>query len=364
MNTATRYADSVFADAMRANSHCRPRAHLKVAGHFYPTAWRQTDMFRADRGVDLPNWPDWCFLPLAAAYSIVCADAGMLTLPLHLVSDVAWLGALAAWRVTQGIYRFDPAVYDAVRQTAASGDIPCEVLYQLPEWCVYIETPDMNWGGDALHGVWAHLEWDANSERTELRLLADLDCGLVPFILNLGAWSLSEAIARAFGEARHNLGSVPGIAFSGELDKLADARSSLHAVVEPILSLLLYLCSQAGEIGDGKRRPLNRVPLRIQRGTRLFAPARPTMWNVGVRMGAALRRSVQAQEAGIGGGHTGPRAHIRRAHWHGFRSGPTRRSDGTEIPTAERKFDLRWLPPIPVNVGDAGDLPATVRVVT
>ena len=45
----------------------RPREHLAAAGMMYPNAWSQADTFRAQRGRDgLPDWPDWCYLPLAA----------------------------------------------------------------------------------------------------------------------------------------------------------------------------------------------------------------------------------------------------------------------------------------------------------
>ena len=57
-------------------------------------------------------------------------------------------------------------------------------------------------------------------------------------------------------------------------------------------------------------------------------------------------------------GRTRPRAHVRRAHWHGFWTGP-RDPERAE----ERRFDLRWLPPIPVAVDDVNDLPVTVRPV-
>src|SRR5690606_8718894 len=42
---------------------------------------------------------------------------------------------LAAWRMTQGIYRIDPALYDALITTDLAGDIPANVLMRLPEWC-------------------------------------------------------------------------------------------------------------------------------------------------------------------------------------------------------------------------------------
>ena len=146
----------------------RPREHLIAAGKLYPDAWRQVDEFRAERGHSLPKWPSWCFLPLAAPYSIVSADAGTSCLGLDRVSDVARIGALAAWRVTQGVYRFDPAVYQEIRNTPLAGDLPCEALYRLPEWCVYIETTDMEHPSyGRIYGAFVHLEWDANTERHE-----------------------------------------------------------------------------------------------------------------------------------------------------------------------------------------------------
>ena len=40
-----------------------------------------------------------------------------------------------------------------------------------------------------------------------------------------------------------------------------------------------------------------------------------------------------------------------------------KREDGTAIPASERPFNLRWLPPIPVNLDDPDGLPATIRPV-
>ena len=337
---------------------CRPREHLAVAGRLYPDAWRRVDELRAGRGKDLPSWPDWCFLPLAGAYAIVSADAGMPRLDCDLVGDVGRLGALAAWRVTQGIYRFDPAVFDSVRETTLDGEIPCSVLYRLPEWCVYVETPGLEWAGLPLHGFWAHLEWDANTGRTELRLLTDSDAGLLPIVLHIGPWTLAEAMDRSLSESMHNAKTL-GDAL--ELAKLAaqggsqtDMVNSIVPALQPLVALLLYLCSQNAEIGDGKHRPGNPAPKMVRGLPRTFQAVRPTTWEVGVRMGAALRRAYQSDQTGQGT-HAGPRPHVRRAHWHGFWSGPRTSED--------RRFDLRWLPPIAVNVDDVSALPAVVRPV-
>lgn len=339
---------------------CRPREHLVAASKLYPSAWKLADEFRSARDGDVGNWPDWCFLPLAGWYAIVSSDAGVHRLGLDRVLDVGRLGAIGAWRVTQGIYRFDSALYDALIDTPMNGDIPCEVLYRLPEWCVYVETPGLTWDSSTLYGFWAHLEADANTGRAELRLLIDSDADLSPLILHFGAWSLSEAIARAQAEAHKQCVGTP-FAGLGNLMAGANVNESIRSVIEPLLSLLLYLCSENAEIGDGSRKPAKPVPKRVKGGWRLFPPDRQTTWGIGVRLGSALRRTGQFQREHHGGTHTKPLPHIRRAHWHGFRSGPLKRADGAEIPTVERPFSLKWLPPIPVNVEDVDELQATIR---
>ena len=75
-----------------------------------------------------------------------------------------------------------------------------------------------------------------------------------------------------------------------------------------------------------------------------------------------LEQTAEPQDSSpSGGGRLRP--HIRRAHWHGFRTGAMKRADGTDIPTHQRQLNLRWLPPIPVNVQDVSELPAVIRKV-
>jgi len=322
----------------------------------YPGAWKAADQIRAMRGHPLPTWPDWCYLPMAGVYEIVAQDAGVPSQMLGLrhperIADIARLAALIAWRMTQGIYRLDPAVYEAVRETPVDRDIPADILYRLPEWCVYVETPDMALGPHPVHGFFAHLEWDANTERAELRMLLDVGDGettdLVPVVLHLGPWSLAESIERTMETANRTA------AAHGSDPVPPEAAGYLQHLAAPLVSLLLYIASQAGEIGTDKRRPGNPVPVRTRRdGWRLFAAQGPTTWGVGVRMGAALRAAYAAQETGAGGSHAGPRPHVRRAHWHTYRIGPR---DG------EQRADLRWLPPIAVNLPDVDVLPSVVR---
>lgn len=326
----------------------RPREHLVAAGQLYPGAWKQVDEWRARRGQGgVPNWPDWCFLPLGAWYAIVSEGEGRL--PPHLVEDVSRLGAVGTWRVTQGIYRFDPALFGAIAETPVSGDLPHDVLYRLPEWCVYVETPGLAVLGGKLHGFFAHLECDANTGRPELRLLLNAEQALAPVPLHLGPWPLLESIDRAVSHA--------GLWAAGYGIAIPEGASqAMRPIIEPLVSLLLYLCAENAEIGAGDRHPANPKPTRTKKGPRTFPPDNPTTWDVGVRIGSALRRAFTAQETGQGGTHASPRPHVRRAHWHGFWTGPRNHSE-------ERKLALKWLPPIGVRIDSPDDLPATVRPV-
>lgn len=338
-------------------SVCRPCDHLVAVGKLNHAVWKQADFLRASHGKDgLPDWPEWCYLPIGGWLAIV--SGGSSNVSLQMAGNVGRLAALGTWRATQGIYRFDPTIYQAIINTPMDGDVPHEVLYHLPEWCIYVETHGMEWEGEALYGFFAHMECDANNGRPELRLLLDAAKGLIPIPLHLGPWTLNESITRMVNESNIH---AKGVGVVARLP--CSVVNNLRPVVEPLVSLLLYLCSQNAEIGDGKLVPTNPRAKRTKNGWRLFPPDKPTAWDVGVRVGSALRRANHTEGAGQGDSHTGPRPHIRRAHWHGFRSGAMKRADGSEIPVAERKFALRWLPPIPVNVEDLADLPATIRPV-
>lgn len=336
----------------------RARDLLLQAGQDFPLAWKQAEALRGARGLDL-DWPDWCYLPMAGAYAIV-SGGGSSRLGLHQIADVARLSALIAWRMTQGIYRFDPTVYEAVIDTPVTGDLPSQVLMRLPEWCVYIETPGIDLSSGPLHGFFTHLEYDANNGRTELRLLLDVAESLVAVPLHLGNWSLDQCISRALDQSSVHAVSLGLPVASGEV------RREQTRWVEPLISLLLYLCSASDYSQRGQPgQPANPQPKRTRRdGAKLFAAQAPAVWDVGVRMGSALRAAYHAEQTQPSeGAGARPRGHVRRPHWHGFWSGPIKDKDGNAVPNEKRDFSVRWLPPILVNLSSPDDMPSVIRPV-
>jgi hypothetical protein len=93
------------------------KQYLAQAGKTYPGAWKAVEMLREDRGKGLPAWPDWCYLPMAGIIAIVSKGApiGVLRAQIQELATrkigAAALMALASWRVTKGIYRFDPDLF-------------------------------------------------------------------------------------------------------------------------------------------------------------------------------------------------------------------------------------------------------------
>lgn len=318
----------------------RPLRHLAELTRRYPNLPSLVTLWRDGKGIDLPAWPDWCFIPMSAWHAVAMRSATPDN-QIERAGDIAVLGALAPWRYTQGIYRFDPALLDALAKTSMDGILPSGVLHRLPQWSLYIELPPARFSyqdAGAVHGFWVHLEWDANDGRSELRLLMDTDDGLILAVLHLGNWTVDVAVRRVLREAQRNL-NLTGTELLSD-----DLAAELTANIMPYLSIVLYLCSQEPEIDNEREpgsRPHNPAPKRIKRGWRLFPPDEPTLWHVGATMGVQLRRDA-GTEGGVEseGQPRTVRAHLRRAHWHGYWTGPRdpARAD-------ERGFVYHWQPP-------------------
>lgn len=337
----------------------RAKRILDAVAHSYPGAWATFDRFRRERGPGF-DWPAWCYMPIAGGYAVV-SGGGDRRVPLPHAHHPAIVTALGAWRMTQGIYRFDPALLPVLLDTPLEGDIPVEHLQRLPEWCVYIELEQAGIR-EGLHGAWVHLEHDANTGSAEL--MAVLDCardprqplahdgGLETLALPL-AGSIEESLAALERSAQQQAQRV-GLAWSGLTpEDIRQARS----LIEPLLSLALYLCADPDLTRRGKPdAPRKPEPVR-SRGQWVMHPASgPLEWDVGVRIGAALRAAYQREQTGGDAAPTGRqvRPHVRRAHWHSYWIGPRE---------GERRRELRWLPPITVAVEDLDALPAVVRTV-
>lgn len=74
------------------------------------------------------------------------------------VVEAVKLSALAAWRMTKGIFRVDQTLMAALIETPIDAAVPVDVLLRLPGWCIYLELDQLPTFRSAARGVWVSLE--------------------------------------------------------------------------------------------------------------------------------------------------------------------------------------------------------------
>lgn len=347
-----------------------PQKHLaQVREDLGPKLWADYDaaFFAGKRLATEESWPSWCFAPQELTMSAIApilgervqhladfyeyrgnpatADPIIIERWRKVVSLVNATHVLAAWRIGQGVYRFPRVLAESLWSTPLTGDLPSAILHALPEWCVYVELPeDANLKGrpDGLIGFFARLDWAMGSQD----LLLSLDYGdrMEAQTLNLeGPGGLEVAVQRTLDELNTRAGRARYIAQPLE-------------VLGGLINLLLYLCASNHELRPGNKAaakleaPARPEPRKTRHGSRFFSPDQPRLWEAGWRIGPALEAAQSRERGADGGEYSGPRAHLRRAHWHTYWTGRGR-----------EKAELRWLHPI--LVGAPEDAVPTVRMV-
>lgn len=262
---------------------------VTLYGRRYPNAWDLAKDVRARKGAGFPDWPEWCFLPLPGAMEIVARSGGPDG-QVELMLEASRLAALAPWRITKGVYRFDPDVLEALWHTPIeTGDVPHEVFYRLPEWCVYVETPGkkLPLSDDGTRretaGFFAHLNSYEGMGFSELRVVldvADEEPFLFPLMLGLTEPTLEQCLladaARSATRYAEETGKEP---YAPE-----DLLDHLTALLGPPLSLALYLCTSASITNadsQGRERPGNPALRKAGKGSgKLLAAGSVSAWKV------------------------------------------------------------------------------------
>jgi hypothetical protein len=311
----------------------KPREVLREICKSFPDVWKKVKMFREIKGKDLPDWPDWCYIPIAAGVAIATKGNNLLIYKSNFENiNPAVITAAAAWKVSQGIYRFDADLYNSLINQGLEGNVPCDVLKRLPEYCVYIETINAKYLGKNIEGFWVHLEKDMNDGQEELRFVFFCEDGtLIKMPLHIGNWTIEECINKMIN---YSLKNIPA-------KDMPDISGHISNEIIPFIQLVLYLCAENVDLINKPKHPSTRM--RTFGG--IDSPKEPKVWNVGERIGTTIRKhrneSNQESESRSSGSHSSPRPHIRKAHWHHFWSGKGR-----------KELILKWLPPIPVGIDD------------
>ena len=260
----------------------RLAAHVRGLRKRFPTALA---MMRHDRQQAPPGlWPDWCWLPMASAATIVAEAGGP-------PDEFGRVAAVGQWRLA-GQYVVLPSEDVASRavpqrRTGNAEDpsagmdvrLPRDALVEaLSGACYYLVMPT---GPDVvtgtapqlwIYGAYAHLEHDMRTGAQELRLLADTGPtweGLLPISVMLDqptlAWSMATLSNNPVSRA------MLGERFSARHAELA---RSLAWWVWP---LLMTLTDPATYLIGPQPLPSQDVNVRAGKLWRLSdQPSRPT----------------------------------------------------------------------------------------
>lgn len=304
----------------------RPEKILAKISSKYPQAWKQIDLFLEAKGKDIPKWPDWCFMPLAAAYAIVSGGGENRLSNIDQSLDVGVVGAMATWRLSKGIYRFDRDLFQALWDTPLNHELPIDLFYRLPEYCLYIETPGKNMMNNNLHGFFVHLEHDINDGHVELRILLDFDSSPFPCPIHLDQEGILKSVSKAqeYSALQAQLHAGIDIGIDSESAKMQSDE------ITPLISLILYICSTNAEMinKDGMLKPNKPQAKKIKKGKKFFAAKSTMAWDVGLRIGATIRSAQSSAYSPSNSDSTekrrSPITHPRTSHWQTYWTGKGR----------------------------------------
>lgn len=324
---------------------------LKEASTRHPDYTRQYEDLYILKGRNI-DWPNWIFVPRDVVSLLSEEKSGGGQRQGTIGGDGAILHHLAAWRLTQGIYRFEPELFEAMKDTKlGDSPLPCEVLLRLPEWAVYIDFEERM--GKYL-GVFVSLDWQIETNTPYLELLFDVNNGSflhadLPLHTNMSVQAIlsfvrDETIRRCLAMSTPIHEAAP--LTSRYAAALGHILSNDAPPIEFVINLVLYLCSDEPDAARCRAENAHRSrprPVKTKKGPRLFLPAKPHVVVVGKEMTAKQSAMKEEPEqaavqvvkvAKERGPITG---HVRKAHPHGYWTGPRK---------GPRIFEVRWMPPI------------------
>lgn len=302
-----------------------------------PDAYGELDNCEAAKADGSMSWPDYCPLPINAAYTYLSSAHSNV----GAASDAAELTACWAWRRSRIIYAVDDdmaeMLFAQAEDMADTETVPVELLLHLPYPCIYVKAHHPDFSG--MDGFFAWVDYDVNHHSTELRvqwLTADMQ-HTIPQVLHLApGWTIGECVDDTFGRIRDNSGL--------DLSKVPGMDMLTHILVGAV-QILLYIVSDGADIAAA---PDHKHVLKT--------PAKPNdvgkastvdLQYVGVRMGAAIRGArarAEAEDADTTGSTPGgkKRPHARRGHWHHYWTGPQ----------DDRRLILKWTAPTYIHADD------------
>lgn len=302
--------------------HETPLKLVRQWSRTLPGCYDTLDSLRDMKSGGEASWPDFCTLPINAAYSFLT----LAGIPPYKASELTacWL-----WRQSKIIYHFNPELTVSLAEQATQTDdtdiLPAELLLHPPYPIIYVKCPKLVKDTD---GFFYWVDYDMNHSSIELRIQwvsSSMDKSFAQVLHLLPGQTIRDCVQDTVDRINEN--------FEGQMtaeDKpISEAMESFFCA----LQLILYLVSEGAEI---KKPASEKKPVKKRSISDTISEVKD--YPVGIRIGAALKKAriVYEQERRSEGSGGTKRPHSRRGHWHHYWAGPR---DG------ERRLILKWTAP-------------------
>ena len=184
-------------------------------------------------------------------------------------------------------------------------------------------------------------ELSADHRPSTLEKLAELasDGTGFGYPIHIDEHTISDNMAHVAKEALYNSRNDKFI--QAQTYRAIQETDALQELLLKALQVVLYILASNAEIV-----PNSEQSFITKRGATIkdkYSEIRK--WDVGIRIGAAIRQKSASVEKGesikTASGHSSPRPHMRRGHWHHYWTGPRNVSEN-------RRLILKWLSPMAV----------------
>lgn len=307
-----------------------PYKLIDLWSEMMPDCYRTLDSLEKAKSDGEIWWPDYCLLPINAAMTYLC-DADMKTKDAAMLA--AELTACWMWHKHRIVYAFDDELAYTLAEQAKSIDdldiLPAQLLLNPPYPIIYVKAPSLS---DAMDGFFFWIDYDIEHKDTELRVQwvsNDLSHSCADVLHLLPGKTLRECINDTDSTIWRNFKDLPN-------DLKYPPQISVETIMRA-LQLVLYICADNAEVVPDANNI--RIAAKRKNGKAKAPSLQVTTgieaYQVGVRIGAALKKARVAYESS-GGDGINRRPHARRGHWHHYWTGPM---DG------QRNLVLKWTAP-------------------
>lgn len=225
---------------------------------------------------DRDVWSKDCLVPWGAFKEIVFDQCQELKWDsrCEVIQNFVCLYYSNLFSLSKGIYIFNPDLVKLLPEVDLESHIPGQALLNLPEWCIYLETPDLNIQNVRPYGIFVAVDY-RYQEGFFLKLGIDLEDEICDFDFPLNSdmtYSMALCDEMSVRASKEDLGYVRS---RNEEYIDIDLEHFFADVIKYAIPRLQYICSQNRNL-----RNTSYPKQAIRRASFLFSNKRPVVTQV------------------------------------------------------------------------------------